>query len=110
VARGFNELMFYEPHLMERGFWQEVDRPFLERHLQPSAAFREEGQPYPIRNAAPTLGQSTREVLTRILGLTAAELDRLEAERVIGETPIPLAQRRPRSAALLHAAAASGTS
>jgi crotonobetainyl-CoA:carnitine CoA-transferase CaiB-like acyl-CoA transferase len=107
VARGFNELMFYEPHLVARGFWQEVDRPYLERHLQSSAAFREEGEAYPIRFPAPTLGQSTREVLTRILGLTTAELDRLEAEQVIGEEPIAISVRRPRTAALLHEAAAA---
>ena len=43
------------------------------------------------------------------LGLTDGELDRLEAAGVIGETPIPVSQRKPRSSALLHAAAAQGT-
>jgi hypothetical protein len=75
---------------------------------QPSPTFREDGQPYPIRLAAPTLGQSSREVLTRILGLSSGEVDRLEAAGVIGEAPIPVTQRRPRSSALLHAAAAQG--
>jgi hypothetical protein len=78
----------------------------MEWFQQPSPTFREEGRPYPIRRAAPTLGQSSREVLTRILGLTPAELDRLEAAGVIGETPISATQRRPRSSALLHEAAA----
>ncbi|HXQ12890.1 MAG TPA: CoA transferase [Caulobacteraceae bacterium] len=110
AARGFHELVLYEPQLTARGYWQDVPRAHLELTMQPSPAFREDGAAYPIRNPAPTLGQSTREVLSRILGVTAEELDRLETVGVIGETPIPMAERRPRSSALLHAAAAGGES
>lgn len=105
VARGFRELVEAEPHLKARGYWQTIERAYVGPHRQPSPTFREEGKPYPIRMAAPTLGQSTREVLTRVLGLGEAELDRLEAERVIGERPIPFSERQPRSAAVLLAAA-----
>lgn len=108
AARGLVEVVLYEPHLMARGYWQEVARPHMDFVQQPSPAFREEGRPYPIRRAAPTLGQSSREVLSRILGLGAAELDRLEEAAIIGEAPIPLSQRRPRSSALIHAAASAG--
>jgi crotonobetainyl-CoA:carnitine CoA-transferase CaiB-like acyl-CoA transferase len=106
AARGLAEVVLYEPHLMARGYWQEVERPHLEWRQQPSPVFREEGRPYPIRRPAPTLGQSSREVLTRLLGLAPGDLDRLEAAGVIGETPIPAGQRKPRSSALLHEAAA----
>jgi crotonobetainyl-CoA:carnitine CoA-transferase CaiB-like acyl-CoA transferase len=106
AARGLTEVLLYEPHLLARGYWQEVERPHMEWLQQPSPAFREDGHPYPIRLAAPTLGQSSRAVLTRLLGLTRAELDRLEAAGVIGERPISAAQRKPRSSALLHEAAA----
>ena len=109
AARGLAEVVLYEPHLMARGYWQEVERPHLDLFQQPSPAFREDGVPYPIRRPAPTLGQHSREVLARILKLGGAELDRLEAAGVIGEAPIPLGQRRPRSSTLIHeAAAASG--
>jgi crotonobetainyl-CoA:carnitine CoA-transferase CaiB-like acyl-CoA transferase len=108
AARGLTEVVLYEPHLMARGYWQEVERPHMDWFQQPSPVFREEGRPYPIRRAAPTLGQSSREVLTRILGLTGAELERLEAAGVIGEIPIPTHQRKPRSSAQLHDAAAGG--
>ena len=107
ALRGLAEVVLYEPHLMARGYWQEVDRPHVDFPQQPSAVFREEGEPYPIRRPAPTLGQSSREVLTRILGLTEAALDALEAEGVIGEAPIPLSQRRPRSSSLIHDAVAA---
>ncbi len=106
VARGAVETLLYEPHLMARGVWQEVERPHVEFLQQPSPVFREEGAPYPIRRPAPTLGQSSRDVLSRILGLARGEIDRLEAAGVIGEAPIPLSQRRPRSSALIHEAAA----
>ena len=104
AARGLTEVLLYEPHLTARGYWQEVERPHMDWFQQPSPVFREEGRPYPIRLAAPTLGQSSREVLSGILGLTEAELDGLEAAGVIGEAPIPAGQRKPRSSALLHAA------
>ena len=61
-------------------------------------------QPYPIRFPAPTLGQYTREILTRILALPESELNRLEAERIIGEAPIPTSERAPRSSAKLREA------
>jgi crotonobetainyl-CoA:carnitine CoA-transferase CaiB-like acyl-CoA transferase len=102
AVRGLREILTTEPQLTARGYWQTIDRPFLGPHLQSSPVIREDGRPYPIRTAAPTLGQSTREVLTRLLGLSAAELDRLEAARIIGEEPVPMSERAPRSAAALR--------
>ena len=108
VARGLRETLYDEPQLNARGFWQTIDRPFLGPHRQESPVFREEGQPYPIRTPAPTLGQSTREVLARLLGLTGADFDRLEAAAIIGEAPIPMNKRAPRSAAAMREAAKAG--
>ncbi len=104
VARGFNELITGETHLLARGFWQQIDRPILGRHWQPTPTFRENARPYAIRSPAPTLGQYTRDVLSRILGLSNSELDRLESDRIIGEAPIPTSERAPRSAAQLREA------
>ncbi|MSQ42264.1 MAG: CoA transferase [Dehalococcoidia bacterium] len=42
----------------------------------------ERRQPVPMKRA-PTLGEHTREVLTEVLGLTAAELDQLDADGVL---------------------------
>jgi crotonobetainyl-CoA:carnitine CoA-transferase CaiB-like acyl-CoA transferase len=105
AARAAWEVALADPHLLARGYWQEIDRAVLGPHIQPSPTFREEGEPYPIRFPAPTLGQYTREVLSRILGYTEGQLDALEAHAIIGEDPIPLSQRGPRSATLIHAAA-----
>ena len=83
-----------DPHLQARNFWQEIDRPFVGKHLQASVPYRESGAPYPILRAAPTLGQYNEEVLQGLLGLSDAELKTLAADRVIGTQPILPARRQ----------------
>lgn len=75
-----------DPHLTKVGHWQAVERPFMGPHLLPSVSYREGDNPYPysIERLAPTLGQHNAEILGDILGLTAAEIDRLMADGVIG--------------------------
>lgn len=75
-----------DPHLTKVGHWQAVERPFMGPHLLPSVSYREGDNPYPysIERLAPTLGQHNAEILGDILGLTAAEVDRLKADGVIG--------------------------
>jgi crotonobetainyl-CoA:carnitine CoA-transferase CaiB-like acyl-CoA transferase len=82
-----------DPHLSARGHWQQVDRTFVGPHWQPSVPFRESAAPYPIRHAAPTLGEFNRQVLGGILGLTDAELTRLREIGVIGTEAIPARAR-----------------
>jgi len=85
-----------DPHLATRGFWQMVDRPYCGPHVQPSLPFREDDRPYAIRHASPTLGEHNIQVLGELLGLSTAELARLEAESVIGtEAQPPAPHRRP---------------
>jgi crotonobetainyl-CoA:carnitine CoA-transferase CaiB-like acyl-CoA transferase len=81
-----------DPHLNARGFWHQVERPFIGTHYQTSAAFREGARPYPLRRPAPTLGQDNAAILGERLGLDRAELDRLAELGVIGTVPKP---RRP---------------
>lgn len=78
-----------DPHLMARGFWHRLDRPFIGLHWQSSAAFREGPAPYPIRRAAPTLGQDNEAILGGRLGLSGAEIARLAEADVIGTVPKP---------------------
>jgi len=82
-----------DPQLQARQFWQEIDRPFVGLHYQPSVPYREKGKPYPILRAAPTLGQYNEEVLKGVLGLSDADLEKLAADKVIGTQPI-LPERR----------------
>ena len=73
-----------DPHLKARNFWTWLERPFLGRHPQAAAPFREQGRPYPIVNHAPTLGQHNAEVLGGLLGLSAAEQADLARRDIIG--------------------------
>ena len=85
--------VLYDPHLEARGYWQWRERAHVGDHPNPSAPFRpvaEDGtsRPYAVEWPAPTLGQHNREVLVRLLGLSADELDALERDRVIGTEPV----------------------
>ncbi|WP_428488156.1 CoA transferase [Rhodopila sp.] len=83
-----------DSHLVARGFWHRLDRPFIGPHWQSSAAFREGLDAYPVRRVAPTLGQDNEAVLGGRLGLSRGDLDRLAEAEVIGTVPKP---RRPQS-------------
>lgn len=71
-------------HLVARSFWTEIERAYIGRHAQPAMAFREGAAPYPVRRAAPTLGERNREVFGEILGLGDADIAALERAGVIG--------------------------
>jgi crotonobetainyl-CoA:carnitine CoA-transferase CaiB-like acyl-CoA transferase len=87
VASGVARLpidLLQDPQLQARGFIQEIDRPFIGRHPQPSMPFREMGQPFAIRSAPPMLGEHNREILKSLLGLSSAEIDQLARDGIIG--------------------------
>ncbi|MFK4529321.1 crotonobetainyl-CoA:carnitine CoA-transferase CaiB-like acyl-CoA transferase [Bradyrhizobium japonicum] len=87
VAAGVARLpidLLKDRHLRSRAFVQEVERDFIGWHPQPSLPIREGSEPYPIRAAAPTLGQHNREILSGFLGLSDAEIGQLEREGIIG--------------------------
>ncbi|MBR0662957.1 CoA transferase [Roseomonas hellenica] len=91
--------LYHDPHLRARGFWQPIDRAFLGPHAQPSAPFREAGRgPYAVRRPAPTLGEDNAAVLGGQLGLSPAELARLEAAGIIGTEAVPVTARKTRAA------------
>jgi crotonobetainyl-CoA:carnitine CoA-transferase CaiB-like acyl-CoA transferase len=80
-----------DPHLKARGFWREAYNPFMGRHLHAAAPFREGQAPYPLIRPSPTLGEHNEQVLGELLGLEAADLDRLAEAGVIGTEAIPKA-------------------
>ncbi len=85
--------VLYDPHLEARGYWQWRERAFVGNQPNPSAPYRPLGEghdsrPYAVEWPAPTLGQHNREVLSRLLGLSDAELDALEADDIIGTEPV----------------------
>ncbi|HEY5645756.1 MAG TPA: CoA transferase [Pseudomonadales bacterium] len=76
-----------EPQLEARGYWQWLDRAVVGNQPNPSPPYRLGAEPIPVRTPAPTLGQHNGEVLGGLLGLSGVELERLEAEGVIGTRP-----------------------
>jgi crotonobetainyl-CoA:carnitine CoA-transferase CaiB-like acyl-CoA transferase len=81
--------MVLDPHLRARGYLQYIDQPGCGRRPYPrllGAQFSAFATPAP--GPAPTLGQHNREILGSLLGLSAAEVARLEADAVIGTEPV----------------------
>jgi len=103
IAAGVARLpidLLNDRHLRSRAFLQEVERPFMGWHPQPSMPIREGARPYPIRTAAPTLGQHNVEILSGLLGLSGAEIAQLAREGIIGTVMLSeeeLAKRKPSS-------------
>ncbi|MBB4376351.1 crotonobetainyl-CoA:carnitine CoA-transferase CaiB-like acyl-CoA transferase [Bradyrhizobium sp. SBR1B] len=85
VARHPIDLL-QDPHLRSRAFLQNLERPFIGAHLQPSMPIREGEDPYTLRAAAPTLGQHNSEILTGLLKLSDSDVAELAREGIIGTT------------------------
>lgn len=81
-----------DSHLLERGYWQPVDRAWSGPYLASSAWFRLHDGPMPVRKVAPTLGEHTDEVLASVLGLHPERIAELEQAGIIGKSAQP---RRP---------------
>lgn len=89
IAAGVARLpidLLEDRHLTSRAFLQEVERAFIGLHPQPSMPIREGARPYPIRTAAPTLGEHNDEILSGLLGLSDVEIATLRTEGIIGTT------------------------
>jgi len=78
-----------DPHLNARGFWRKLPRKHIGHYISSTTYFRLNGEPMPIKNPAPTLGEHTNEVLQRLLGLSPEDCARLETKRVIGTEAYP---------------------
>ncbi len=74
-----------DPQLNSRGMFQEVTHPAFGVEVRASSLWARGDSPQPIDRPAPTFGQHNREVLTRILGRSDAEVDELEREGVLGD-------------------------
>lgn len=73
--------------LEARDFWQWLEQPHVGLQPYPSSPARTVDGPAEIDTPTRTLGQDNEEILTRLLGVSEAELRRLEEEGVIGTLP-----------------------
>lgn len=80
--------VFDHPQLRHRGFFERLEHEIIGDHELLGVPFRfasRPGEPW-FERPAPMLGQHNAEVLTEILDLTDADLARLEADGVIGNS------------------------
>ena len=70
-------------HLLERGYFVEIDHPEVGPRMTPGIPVKFSGMPDLNYYAAPTLGQHNEFVLKEIVGLDDATYSRLVADRVI---------------------------
>jgi crotonobetainyl-CoA:carnitine CoA-transferase CaiB-like acyl-CoA transferase len=66
------------------GFFEELTRPITGTHWQKNFPFRFSGIETGHRRPAPVLSEHTAEVMKELLRLSNADIERLEAEGVIG--------------------------
>lgn len=79
----------HEPHLKDRGFFQELTRDIIGTQLYPRWPIMFSETPLVMR-PAPKLGEHNHYVLSAILGLSRVEIEALEKQQVIGTTPLAL--------------------
>ncbi len=81
------ETIINDPHLKEREFFIELDRDVVDRNTYSTFPIKFSEIPFKYR-AAPTLGEHNRYVLEDVLGLSEEDVDKLEAEKIIGTEPL----------------------
>ena len=74
--------VFEDPHVQSRGVRQVIESPVYGPVPIVANPIRMSETPVRYHSAPPALGEHTREVLCGVLGMSAAEVDRLQAERV----------------------------
>ena len=75
--------VFADPHVLARGIRVDVSHPRVGAVPQVASPIRLSATPVEYRSAPPELGANTREVLQRVVGLDAAQIDQLEQAGVI---------------------------
>jgi benzylsuccinate CoA-transferase BbsF subunit len=72
-----------DPQLEHRGHFVDLEHAYLGRLRFERSGFRLSESPGAIRRPGPLLGEHSREILSRIAGLSSGEIERLIAEKVV---------------------------
>ncbi|MGR3321737.1 MAG: CaiB/BaiF CoA transferase family protein [Pseudooceanicola sp.] len=94
VARSTADLLA-DPNMVARGTWVDIPRDYVGKTTLQASCYRFDGKPCPINNPSPTLGEFNAEVLSRVLGLTRADLAGLEERGIIGTAAVPKGGKVP---------------
>ena len=82
VVQGFDDLLA-DPQLAHRGHWVRLRHVHLGELCFDRSGFRLSGGSGGFSRPGPNLGEHNREILTEILGLDDAEIDRLIADEAV---------------------------
>ena len=77
-----------DPHLRERGFWEEVTHPESGTWTTEAPAWRFSRAPAHVRLPAPAFGEHNGYVFGELLGLSAQEIAALERDGVTSREPV----------------------
>lgn len=77
-----------DPHLAARRFFRDVEHPVAGPYRLAGPLWNLSDPSVEIRGAAPGFGQHNAEVLSGLLGMDGATLDRLRDAHITGDTPI----------------------
>ncbi len=75
-----------DPHLAARDMFIDLDHPNAGKVRTVNNPIKFSLTPTERKTAAPTLGQHSREILSKILGLTDAQIDELINDGVVAPT------------------------
>lgn len=81
--------LFGDPHLEERGFFQEVDHREAGKQRVPGMGFRFSKTSLEFRMPAMCLGEHNDYIYGELLGMSREEIAQLEDEEYIGDTFLP---------------------
>ncbi len=75
---------FANPHLADRGYWEELSHPEAGTHLHPGVVWRAKRTPNRLERAAPRLGEDNEYVYRELLGFNDDRYARFEETGHIG--------------------------
>jgi benzylsuccinate CoA-transferase BbsF subunit len=87
-----NKQLLEDPHFKARGYFEQVNGPFVGPHRQIGMPWKLPETPATVRLASPGLGEHNEYALGDLLGLSAADLERLAELNVIGTEPLSARQ------------------
>ncbi|MDY6893152.1 MAG: CoA transferase, partial [Chloroflexota bacterium] len=76
--------VFADPHVKERGFFQEINAPECGTHLYPGLAWKMSKTPGSIRKPPVRVGEDNEYVYKKIMGVSEAEYEEMAKEQHIG--------------------------
>jgi len=78
-----------DPHLKERGFFEDVKHPEAGTHIMPGISWKMSRTPGRIERPAPCFGEHNRYVFGELLGMSDEDIEELAQEGVTAEAPLP---------------------